>query len=147
MALVRQLPYTPRGIPSLQSRAGESTRSGGWILATLGAAFVVLVATAALVLALYAVNLLVSISRHPVVSDPFLSGHAHIEHAVSRYHARWYPVTLLFLAFDMEMVFMYPWALVVADIGVKAVVEMFGFLVILFVGVVYAWREGALRWA
>ena len=60
---------------------------------------------------------------------------------------RWYPVTLLFLAFDMEMVFMYPWAVVVAEIGAKAVVEMFLFLGLLLVGVVYVWREGGLRWA
>jgi NADH-quinone oxidoreductase subunit A len=46
----------------------------------------------------------------------------------------------------MEMVFMYPWAVVVADMGPAAVAEMFGFLAVLLVGVVYAWREGALRW-
>jgi NADH-quinone oxidoreductase subunit A len=78
---------------------------------------------------------------------PFLSGGLPSEHAVSRFHVRWYAVTMVFLAFDMEMVFMYPWALVVASIGVKAVVEMFLFLGLLMVGVVYAWREGALRWA
>jgi NADH-quinone oxidoreductase subunit A len=59
---------------------------------------------------------------------------------------RWYAVTLIFLAFDMEMVFMYPWALVVTKVGVTAVVEMFVFLGLLIVGVVYAWREGAFRW-
>jgi NADH-quinone oxidoreductase subunit A len=53
---------------------------------------------------------------------------------------------MVFLAFDMEMVFMYPWTLVVASVGLKAVVEMFGFLLVLVAGVVYAWREGALRW-
>ncbi|MFE3449939.1 NADH-quinone oxidoreductase subunit A [Nonomuraea sp. NPDC059194] len=69
------------------------------------------------------------------------------EHALSRFHVRWYAVTLVFLAFDMEMVFMYPWALVVAEVGAEAVVEMFVFLGLLMVGVLYAWREGALRWA
>ncbi|MER6946132.1 NADH-quinone oxidoreductase subunit A [Nonomuraea sp. NPDC000554] len=78
---------------------------------------------------------------------PFLSGARPQEHAMSRYHVRWYAVTLLFLAFDMEMVFMYPWALVVAEVGVEAVVEMFAFLGLLLVGVAYAWREGAFRWA
>jgi NADH-quinone oxidoreductase subunit A len=78
---------------------------------------------------------------------PFLSGGRPVEHAVSRYHVRWYAVTMVFLAFDMEMIFMYPWALVVASIGTKAVVEMFLFLGLLMVGVVYAWREGAFRWA
>lgn len=77
----------------------------------------------------------------------YLSGQAPAEHALSRYHVRWYTVTLLFLAFDVEMLFMYPWALVVASMGTPAVVEMFLFLALLLAGVVYAWREGALRWA
>ena len=66
--------------------------------------------------------------------------------ALSRYHARWYPLTLLFLAFDVEMLFMYPWAVVVAEVGTEAVVEMFLFLGLLMAAVVWAWREGALRW-
>ena len=59
---------------------------------------------------------------------------------------RWYLPTLLFLAFDVEMLFMYPWAVVVADLGAGAVVEMFVFLGALLVAVAWAWREGALRW-
>jgi len=99
------------------------------------------------VVALYALSFALATDRRPVVVEPYLSGHGASEHAVSRYHARWYAVPILFLAFDMEMAFMFPWALVVADMGATAVIEMFGFLGILFVGVVYAWREGALRWA
>lgn len=83
----------------------------------------------------------------PMVSSlPFLSGWEPQEHALSRYHARWYPMTLLFLAFDVEMLFMYPWALVVIHEGLTAVVEMFLFLGVLLVAVAWAWREGALRW-
>lgn len=96
---------------------------------------------------LYAAHLALTAQRRPVVVEPFLSGHVPTEHAVSRYHARWYPVSLLFLAFDMEMAFMYPWVRVVVQIGSKAVVEMFVFLALLLVGVVYAWRQGALRWS
>lgn len=85
---------------------------------------------------------------HPesVAVKPFLSGFDPQEHALSRFHARWYPMTLLFLAFDVEMLFMYPWAVVVAKMGASAVVEMFIFLGVLMAGVVWAWREGALRW-
>ncbi|NKY99071.1 NADH-quinone oxidoreductase subunit A [Nocardiopsis alborubida] len=100
----------------------------------------------ALVLSLYALSAVVGLRRAPVTVEPFLSGAAVTEHAVSRYHVRWYAVTLLFLAFDMEMVFMYPWVLVVADKGAPAVVEMFAFLAVLVAAVVYAWREGAFRW-
>ncbi len=94
----------------------------------------------------YAFSLLAGLPG-PLQAGPFLSGARPSEHALSRYHVRWYAVTMVFLAFDMEMVFMYPWALVVASVGTKAVVEMFVFLGLLMVGVVYAWREGALRWS
>jgi NADH-quinone oxidoreductase subunit A len=100
----------------------------------------------ALVAGVYAVALLATVARSPLAAMPFLSGLAPSEHAASRFHVRWYTVTMVFLAFDMEMVFMYPWALVVAAVGAKAVIEMFLVLAILMVGVVYAWREGALRW-
>lgn len=79
--------------------------------------------------------------------SPFTGGAPPAEHAFSRFHVRWYAVAMIFLAFDMEMLFMYPWVRVVAETGVVAVVEMFLFLGILFAGVLYAWREGALRWS
>nr|WP_211253229.1 NADH-quinone oxidoreductase subunit A [Glycomyces tenuis] len=96
--------------------------------------------------AAYGLSVLLTVRRRALVAGPFLSGGLATEHAVSRFHVRWYPVTLLFLAFDMEMVFMYPWAVVAADIGAEAVVEMFAFLAMLLVGVLYVWREGGLRW-
>ncbi|ROS48318.1 MULTISPECIES: NADH-quinone oxidoreductase subunit A [unclassified Frigoribacterium] len=77
---------------------------------------------------------------------PFGSGWDLQEHALSRFHTRWYPMTLVFLAFDVEMLFMYPWAVVVAQMGAEAVIEMFVFLGVLVAGVVWAWREGAFRW-
>jgi NADH-quinone oxidoreductase subunit A len=110
------------------------------------AALAMLALGAGLVGGLYAASRQLAAVREPLATPPFLSGGTPAEHAVSRYHVRWYPATLLFLAFDMEMVFMYPWAVVVAEIGVKAVVEMFLFLALLLVGVLYVWREGGLRW-
>ncbi len=78
---------------------------------------------------------------------PFLGGGLPEVHAWSRYHVRYYAMALLFLAFDMEMVFMYPWAVVFVEEGVLALIEMLMFIVILVLGILYAWREGALRWA
>lgn len=95
---------------------------------------------------LYLLHRLTAVMADPVAALPFQSGWLPEEHALSRYHVRWYLATLLFLAFDVEMLFMYPWAVVVAEVGVKAVVEMFLFLGALFVAVLWAWREGALRW-
>lgn len=64
-----------------------------------------------------------------------------------RFHARFYTFALLFIAFDMEMAYMYPWAAVVRDLGWFAFAEIGFFLTVLGLGIVYAWREGALEWA
>ena len=98
------------------------------------------------VAALYLAHMGISVFRAPITSLPFQSGWEPQEHALSRYHVRWYLATLVFLAFDVEMLFMYPWAVVVAEMSATAVLEMFLFLGALLVGVVWAWREGAFRW-
>lgn len=88
----------------------------------------------------------VSVTNGSIEVLPYQSGWRPQEHALSRFHARWYPMTLVFLAFDVEMLFMYPWAVVVASMGPEAVIEMFAFLGVLVAGVIWAWREGAFRW-
>ena len=105
-----------------------------------------LAVVAVLIVGLYGASFALRTVRQPAVVLPYESGTLLQQHAASRYHTRWYAITVLFLAFDMEMIFMYPWAVVVAGMGAKAVVEMFGFLLVLLVGVTYVWREGALRW-
>ena len=77
---------------------------------------------------------------------PFAGGYEPDVHAWNRFHVRYYLMAVLFLAFDMEMVFMYPWAVVYVTEGAVALVEMLMFIVVLLVGVLYAWREGAFRW-
>jgi NADH-quinone oxidoreductase subunit A len=77
---------------------------------------------------------------------PYLGGGSQTTHAWQRFHLRYYPMTLLFIAFEMEMMFMYPWAVVYVEEGLKALGEMGMFLAILSVGIIYAWREGVFRW-
>ncbi len=77
---------------------------------------------------------------------PFLGGGETDTHAWGRFHARYYPMTLVFVAFEMEMMFMYPWAVVFVREGVRALADMGVFLGLLSLGIVYAWREGAFRW-
>ena len=110
-------------------------------------ALALLVLVGAAIVGLYVLGRWTAVSADPLRAAPFSGGLLPTEHPLSRYHARWYAMTLVFLAFDLEMLFMYPWALVVAQVGPSAVIEMFGFLAMLLVGVVYAWREGAFRWA
>ncbi|WP_336924175.1 NADH-quinone oxidoreductase subunit A [Aquipuribacter sp. SD81] len=88
-----------------------------------------------------------AVARTPHGASPTQSGERPRQHALSRFHARWYLLSMIFLAFDVEMLFMYPWAVVVATEGWAAVVEMFVFLGVLMAGVVWARREGALRWS
>lgn len=77
---------------------------------------------------------------------PVVGGFAPASHAWSRFHARWYPMALVFIAFEMEMMFMYPWAVVFVREGAAALIEMGVFLGILACGLLYGWREGVFRW-
>ena len=115
-------------------------------MSTYLGAFVMLTSSVLLIVLLYLVTRRSAVAAEPLISLPFVSGWDPAQHALSRYHVRWYPLTVLFLAFDVEMLFMYPWAVVVAEAGMTAIVEMFIFLGVLMAGVVWAWREGALRW-
>jgi NADH-quinone oxidoreductase subunit A len=60
---------------------------------------------------------------------------------------RYYVYALLFVMFDVEAVFIFPWAVRLESLGTFALVEMVIFVVILALGLVYAWRKGVLRWA
>ncbi|WP_243795675.1 NADH-quinone oxidoreductase subunit A [Saccharopolyspora gloriosae] len=111
------------------------------------AALLLLVVAVVVVGGVYGGASLVQVAPRDAPVRPFLGGHEPSEHAFSRFHVRWYALTMIYLAFEMEMLFMYPWALVVSSVGASAVIEMFVFLGILLAGVAYAWREGALRWA
>ncbi len=77
---------------------------------------------------------------------PVLGGFAPATHAWSRFHARWYPMALVFIAFEMEMMFMYPWAVVFLREGAAALIEMAVFLGMLACGLLYGWRERVFRW-
>ena len=59
---------------------------------------------------------------------------------------RYYLVAMLFLIFDIEIMFLYPWAVVTGDLKLFGFVEMLIFVVILFIGYIYLWRKGALEW-
>jgi len=62
-------------------------------------------------------------------------------------NVRYYVYALLFVMFDVEAVFIFPWAVRVDALGVQSLVSMIVFIVVLALGLVYAWRKGVLRWA
>lgn len=109
------------------------------------------VAGAMLLIALLAVALAYGAHRWlaPAAGEPaapFEHG-ARTEHETwVQFRVRWVVLALLFVAFDMEMVFMFPWAAVFRDVGVVAFADMFVFIAILASAIAFSWREGALDW-
>lgn len=81
----------------------------------------------------------------PSKDVPFTAGTLSPQPVWVRYHVHYYGLALLFLAFDMEMAFMYPWAVVYRELGLTALLDMGVFLTILFLGILYAWSQGGLR--
>jgi NADH-quinone oxidoreductase subunit A len=64
----------------------------------------------------------------------------------NRFNVRFYLVTLLFIIFDLEVAFLFPWATVLSDIGIFGFWSMMIFLAVLTIGFIYEWRKGALEW-
>lgn len=64
-----------------------------------------------------------------------------------QFNVRYYLIALLFVIFDVEAIFLFPWAVVFRELGVIAFLEMGVFLGVLILGLAYAWRKGALEWA
>jgi NADH-quinone oxidoreductase subunit A len=59
---------------------------------------------------------------------------------------RYYLIAILFIVFDLEIAFIFPWALVFRDLGVFGLIEMGTFLALLVIGFAYVWKKGALEW-
>src|SRR3546814_17257840 len=117
-------------------------------MAAFGAALVVVLAAgSALVVTRWAGRAVDRAHLTAFERDPFLGGGTIETHAWGRFHVRYYSMALLFLAFDMEMVFMYPWAQVFVGEGALALVELLMFIGILPLGLLYPWRDRASEWA
>ena len=79
-------------------------------------------------------------------SSPYECGIRPATPARQRFSLRFYLVAILFILFDIEVVFMFPWAINLRALGGVGLVQMFLFMGILGLGLVYAWRKGALEW-
>jgi NADH-quinone oxidoreductase subunit A len=77
---------------------------------------------------------------------PYESGMSPIGRAMGRMPVRFYLVAMIFILFDIEIIFMLPYALIYRDLGVFGLAEMGSFVAILFAGYIYAWKSGALQW-
>ena len=83
--------------------------------------------------------------RHPVKDTPFECG-LPSEGYKGSMPVRFYVIAMLFIIFDVELAFLFPWAVVFRDLGVAGFIEMLVFFIVVGVGFVYAWKIGALEW-
>ena len=85
--------------------------------------------------------------KHTAVKDePFECGNPPSGTAWGRFSVKFYLVAILFIVFDVEVILIFPWAVVFKKLGIFAFVEMAIFLLILFVGLLYVWKKGDLEW-
>lgn len=99
------------------------------------------------VLALTASKLVRPSRRGPERRTTYESGMEPIGGAWIQFNIRYYMFALVFVIFDVETVFLYPWAVAFSRLGLLAFIEALVFIGILIIGLVYAWRKGALEWS
>ncbi len=78
--------------------------------------------------------------------SPYECGFEAFEDARMRFDVRYYLLAILFIIFDLEIAFLFPWAVVFDKIGIIALIEMALFLLLLVIGFAYVWKKGALEW-
>ena len=78
--------------------------------------------------------------------SPYECGFEAFEDAHMQFDVRYYLIAILFIAFDLEIAFVFPWAVIFRSLGVVGLIEMGIFLSLLILGFVYVWKKGALEW-
>ncbi len=129
-------------IPVAQAVTSVSQNQTDWLVIALFFSFALGIA----VTMMFIPALLRPKAPNPIKGTPFESGMPPIGEAQARYTIRYYVIAMLFVVFDIEAVFFYPWAVAFNTIGWYGLVEMILFIVLLLVAYIYAWRKGALDW-
>ena len=83
---------------------------------------------------------------NPAKDTPFECGETPFESPSGRHSVKFYLAGMLFVLFDIELIFFFPWAVVYRKLGVFGFIEMMFFMFVLVLGFIYAWRKGALEW-
>ena len=135
--------YKPLGL----SHAAVSSRGHHLMLsAYIPIAIFVVVATGFAVFTLVFTSLIHPSKYNKVKLEPYECGIEPATDARDRYSIRYYLVAMLFVIFDVETVFMFPWAVIFDKLLLFGLIEMLVFIFILVVGYYYAWQKGALEW-
>lgn len=105
------------------------------------------IAAFAMGMTLLILNWVVAPSKpNPVKAAPYESGVPDVSPVKPRYTPRFYMVAMLFVIFDIEAIFIYPWAVIFDELGAYGFWEMTSFIGLLLAGYIYAWKKGALEW-
>nr|YP_009262756.1 NADH-plastoquinone oxidoreductase subunit 3 [Ludisia discolor]ANI87421.1 NADH-plastoquinone oxidoreductase subunit 3 [Ludisia discolor]QWX90436.1 NADH-plastoquinone oxidoreductase subunit 3 [Ludisia discolor]UNB13879.1 NADH-plastoquinone oxidoreductase subunit 3 [Ludisia discolor] len=99
------------------------------------------------ILAFVISGILAPIRQGPEKLSSYESGIEPLGDAWVQFRIRYYMFALVFVVFDVETIFLYPWAMSFDVLGVSVFIEAFIFVLLLIVGLVYAWRKGALEWS
>nr|YP_009670975.1 NADH-plastoquinone oxidoreductase subunit 3 [Passiflora arbelaezii]QCX30286.1 NADH-plastoquinone oxidoreductase subunit 3 [Passiflora arbelaezii] len=99
------------------------------------------------ILGFFISSLLSPIGKGPEKLSGYESGIEPMGDAWLQFRIRYYMFALVFVVFDVETVFLYPWAMSFDLLGISVFIEAFIFVLILTIGLVYAWRKGALEWS
>jgi NADH-quinone oxidoreductase subunit A len=117
------------------------------VLAEYWPVLLFLVVAGGLGIVLLAIGLLVAPRNpDPEKLSPYECGFEAFEDARMKFDVRYYLIAILFIIFDLEVAFLFPWAVVFDKIGAIALIEMGLFLALLVVGFAYVWKKGALEW-
>jgi NADH-quinone oxidoreductase subunit A len=82
----------------------------------------------------------------PAKLEPYECGMAPVGLARERFSVKFYLVAMLFIIFDIEIIFMFPWGVIYRELGWFGFFEMGGFVLVLVLGLAYVWRKGGLEW-
>lgn len=107
---------------------------------------VILTAVALVVLAMTVANLIGPKSYNKQKAEPYECGIPTRGRSWVQFRVGYYLFAILFLMFDIETVFLFPWAVVVKEVGAYGLISIAFFLLVLILGLAYAWRKGALEW-
>ncbi|MBO5053705.1 MAG: NADH-quinone oxidoreductase subunit A [Muribaculaceae bacterium] len=97
-------------------------------------------------LAMWIAGLISPRSFNPQKGEPYECGIPTRGESMTQFHVGYYLFAILFLMFDVETVFLFPWAVRMRELGVDGLISIAVFFSILVLGLVYAWRKGALEW-
>ena len=151
--LVKSLTYTPRDLTGIASGGADvptvhlgSTLAASYLQAYFTVA-VFMLAAVGMVGAMLGVGRLLRPTRPQ--DQKYITYESGVDPlgGWGQAHIRYYLYALLFVMFDVEAVFIFPWAVRLESLGVFGLIEMVIFIVVLGLGLLYAWRKGVLRWA